>query len=236
MLAHIEDGYKDDIAKAGTTEGSAQQPGDRLFQRIKAARATKSKGALEAFLTELECDIRRHCSVMRREHAAELEASREPTPDKASPNATQSSSSSSPLLSCAETEESDVASSFPDGLILSSDSGSTAENPITSDVPSSLEDQSGTSTTETRTRTPSPFVETSDTEDVELHKYSEVLQSYADSTKTVLQVIPGPSRTMQGWPCKVVFGDIERSAVAKNKKTAGHIAARSICQHLSIAE
>jgi hypothetical protein len=236
VLKHIESKYKDEPSPADVANGSAHRPGYKLFRRIKAARATKDKEILDTFLDNLKRDITRHCSDIRREHAAELDAESTDSPQRALPIENQGSVNSSPLLRSSDAEQLGLNGSLPNAIELNTDTRSTTEDSDTSSASSSTEDPEQESTTETESRSPSPVTIAPGVKASRMHVYTDILYSHASNPGIKTQVIRTTTRLPQGWQCTIKFGDIEKSAIAENKKTAGHIAARLVCQELGLIE
>ena len=234
VLEHIESKIKEEPSPADVANGSAHQPGYKLFRRIKAARATRNKESLEIFLDDLKKDIARHCSDMRREHAAELDASPAPSPRRAVPVENQGHVNSSPLLNSPNVEQLRLNGSLPDAMALNADIRSTTEDSDTSSASSSAEDLEEESATETESRSSSPVGIAPDVEASRMHIYTNILYSHASNTGIRPQVIPATTMSPQGWQCTVRYGEVEKSAIAESKKMAGHIAARMVCQEIGL--
>ena len=235
MLAHIESSYKEEPSQADVANGSAQRPGYKLFQRIKAARATRNKEVLDKFLDGLRDDITWHCSKMRTEQAAELDAAAATSPEKASINSHRSSTGSSPLLSSAESHELDIRSSLPGETVSCVDTSSEIGDVTASSPPSPSRDPEESAEPRTATRSSTPVDTAPGTEEPPLYLYTSILYSHAGRTGVSLRYVPASSISLQGWRCEVIYDDIRRIGIAANKKNAGHVAARMICQELGIA-
>ena len=208
--------------------GSAHQAGYKLCRRIKAARASGNRGDLNKLLENLKKDIKKHCSYICKEQAAELGT---PEPEETSPSGNHGPVNKSVPPLSSDTEKLSCNGAHSGAALPSKDTRSITENRNTSSASSSVERTEVLFTPGTESRS-SSSVGTAPS--VELHIYTRMLHSHADSTGTKFQTIPAATMSPQGWPCTVRYGDIEETAVADNKKTAGHIAARLMCQRIGL--
>jgi hypothetical protein len=204
----MEASYWNDSSRNVGSDGSTRYPRVEIFNRINAARVTKSQEALQAFKRQLSDDIKRHCRGLRKGAVAELDAQpqdvlsdayRTGTPDSATSN--DSSLEKSSVTS--DSEEETPRSSQDDG-----DHGQINSN--------------------------SESLEYSETLETELprHKYTSILWDHA--VKLGKEPVFRYGGSAGAWVCEAGFAGYQTRATAPNKKEARHTASQTLCQALHI--
>jgi hypothetical protein len=189
-------------------DGNIRYPVVEIFERINAARVTKSEKVLQAYMHQLSDDIKRHCRGLRKGAVAELDAQpqdalsgtyRHGTPE----SATSNDSSLEKNSVTGDSDEESPRSSQDDG-----------EHGRINSKPQSLASSESLET------------------EIPKHKYTSTLWEYAASfgKEPSFQY----EDVVGAWMCEASFQGYHRRATARNQKEARHIASQKLCQALHI--
>lgn len=187
--------------------GDVRYPRVTTFDRIIAARATKSEDTSNTFMSQLFGEIRWHCQRLRKGAVAELEAQDTPgdTYHTGPPRIATSNHSSRKQSSVASDSDEDTSSSSQDeaehGQIESDPS-----SPSTSEI--------------------------SETE-LPTHEYTSILWEHAAQSGKQPQYTM--RRKPNAWICEVRFDGTCKKATARNKREARHCASQMLCQALRLS-
>ncbi|KAF3037966.1 hypothetical protein E8E12_006628 [Didymella heteroderae] len=209
MLAAMEASYWTDPNR-NDDDGNTRYPRVETFNRINAARLTKSEEAFKTFMDQLSSDIKRHCRRLREGAVAELAAQPQDTLGityrTESPKSTTSTGSSLEKGSVTSDSDEDTSSSSQDE----------AKHARTIPQPQSL-----------------PVSESLEAE-LPMHKYTSMLWEFAARSGKEPSFIEGG--IPGAWICEASFDGCCRQATAQNKKKARHVAAKMLCQALQIPQ
>lgn len=211
MLAAVEDSFWTDPQR-NEDDGDTRYPRVEIFNRINAARLTKSEESMQIFMHELSGDIRRHCRQLREGAVAELPAQLQDTPSMVQRNESPISATSieTPLASGPATSSSDEDPSIP-----SQDEAERAQSNPNANPPS-----------QSVSETPQAALP--------MHKYTSMLWEFAARSGQEPRFQEGG--ILGAWICQASFNGYHRQATAPNKKKARHLAAKALYQALDVPQ
>jgi hypothetical protein len=199
--------WKDPSRNFGS-DGNTRYPRVEIFERINAARVTKSEETLKVFMRQLSDDIKRYCRGLRKEAMAELDAQPQAPLNDTYRTSTPESATSNEL--------------------------SLEKSPVTSDSDKETPRSSQDDAEHGRINSDPQDLALSETLEAELprHKYTSTLWEYAASLGKEPNFQYGG--VAGAWVCEASFQGYHRRGTAQNQKEARHIASQMLCQALNI--
>jgi hypothetical protein len=204
----MEASYWRDPNRNVGSDGNSHYPRIEIFERINAARVTKSEETLQVFMRQLSDDIKRYCRGLRKGAVAELDAQPQDAFSDTYRTGTPESATSNDL-----------------SLEKSSVTGDSVKA-----TPRSSQDDAeyGRIDSDPQGRALSETLET----ELPRHKYTSTLWEYAASLGREPNFQYGG--VAGAWECEASFQGHHRRATAQNRKDARHAASQMLCQALNI--
>jgi hypothetical protein len=199
--------WKDPSRNFGS-DGNTRYPRVEIFERINAARVTKSEETLQVFMRQLSDDIKRYCRGLRKGAVAELDAQ------------TQEAFSDMYRTGTPESATSNDLSLEKKSVTGDSDKATPRSSHDDAEYGRINSDTQGLALSET--------LET----EIPKHKYTSTLWEYAASLSKEPDFQYGG--VAGAWECEASFQGHHRRATAQNRKEARHAASQMLCQALNI--